>query len=127
MQSGIDTVVAEASALLQQNKLDSAEQLVERELQSYPDSDIFWALSSEISLRRGSIENAWNAIERATELNGSDPRRHVQRARCAILTDRIDAALEAVNDSLALGISEVNDLLTLASVLCSMQRKWPRT
>lgn len=117
MHSGIDTVLAEASALLQQNKLDSAEQLVERELQSYPDSDAFWALSSEISLRRGSIEKAWSAIERATELNGGDPRRHVQRARCAILADRIDAALEAVNNSLALGVVEVNDLLTLASVL----------
>ncbi len=106
-----------ATELLRQGRLQSAEAAVTA-LKSSPDSNAsVWALASEISLRQGKIQHAWTEINRAVELDRLNPKRHVQRARCAVLAGLITEAKTSATLAINTGVSSVDDQLMLASVL----------
>lgn len=78
---------------------------------------VVWALASEISLRLGRLDDALAELDEALRLDPRNPRRHAQRARCAILAGRADDARASVALALEHGVARVDDLLLLASVL----------
>ena len=117
MPKTTQSAITQIRDLLQKNELVEAARTLDKQLSAHPNIGDLWALASEVALRRGDSPRAWAAIQRASEIDGNDPRRHVQRARCAVLADKVDEAISAVDDSVEHGVSSTTDLLTLASVL----------
>ena len=60
---------------------------------------------------------AWTEVNRAVNLDARNARRHVQRARCAVLAGFVSEAKQSVNAAAKSGVTEVDDQLMLASVL----------
>ncbi len=117
MISAAPNELDEASALMESGQLARAREVVAR-LKGRPGATaLVWALASEISLRLGLIDDALAELDEAVRLEPRDPRRHAQRARCAILAGRSDEARASVTLAIRHGVSRVDDLLLLASVL----------
>ena len=106
-----------ASALMQQGNLPAAEATIAKLKTTHDSISAVWALASEISLRQGKINPAWTDVNRALKLDLNNARRHVQRARCAILAGLTSEAKKSVDNAAKAGVTEVNDQLMIASVL----------
>ena len=113
----LETSLKRAADLLHKNRLDDARNLLGKLTISHSKYGGVWALDSEAALRSGDLQHAWKSICKATEINAQDPRRHVQKARCAVLLSNHVEASKSVKASLLFGVSRVDDLLTLASVM----------
>ena len=61
--------------------------------------------------------HAWTEVNRAVNLDAHNARRHVQRARCAILGGLVTDAKQSADAASKAGVTEVDDQLMLASVL----------
>lgn len=109
--------LATASTLMQQGNLPAAEATIAQLKTSHDSIAAVWALASEISLRQGKIRHAWTEVNRAVDLDGHNTRRHVQRARCAVLAGFVTEAKQSVGAATKAGVTDVNDQLMLASVL----------
>ena len=106
-----------ATALLRRGRLPQAATAAQRLKRSHAGSAAVWALASEVSLRQGRLRPALDEIDRAVELDGGNARRHVQRARCAVLAGLIPQASASVEAALARGIDDADEFMMLASVL----------
>ncbi len=106
-----------ASTLMQQGNLPAAEATIAKLKTTHDSISAVWALASEISLRQGKTGHAWTEINRAVGLDAHNARRHVQRARCAILAGFVSEAKQSVEAATISGVTEVDDQLMLASVL----------
>lgn len=106
-----------ASTLMQQGNLPAAEATIAKLKTTHDSISAVWALASEISLRQGKINPAWTDVNRALKLDLNNARRHVQRARCAILAGLTSEAKKSVDSAAKAGVTEVNDQLMIASVL----------
>lgn len=109
--------LARASAMMQQGNLPVAEAIVAGLKTTHDSIAAVWALASEISLRQGKIGHAWTEVNRAVNLDAHNARRHVQRARCAILGGLVTDAKQSADAASNAGVTEVDDQLMLASVL----------
>ena len=109
--------LATASSLMQQGNLPAAEAAIATVKTTHDSVASVWALASEISLRQGKVGHAWNEVNRAVNLDAQNARRHVQRARCAILAGLVTDAKQSVDAAAKAGVTEVDDQLMLASVL----------
>ncbi|MDE0157474.1 MAG: sulfotransferase [Gammaproteobacteria bacterium] len=109
--------LATASSLMQQGNLPAAEAVIATAKTTHDSVASVWALASEISLRQGKIGHAWTEVNRAVNLDTHNARRHVQRARCAILAGLVTDAKQSVDAAAKAGVTEVDDQLMLASVL----------
>jgi Tfp pilus assembly protein PilF len=109
--------VENASALMERGQLVRARELVTDLKARHESTAAVWALASEISLRQGNLVDALEEVTRAINLDPSNPRRHAQRARCAILAGRRADARTSVDLALRHGVQQVDDLLLIASVL----------
>lgn len=109
--------LATASSLMQQGNLPAAEAAIAQVKTTHDSVASVWALASEISLRQGKISHAWTEVNHAVKLDMHNARRHVQRARCAILAGFVTAAKQSVDAANKSGVTEVDDQLMLASVL----------
>ena len=109
--------LATASSLMQQGNLPAAEAAIAQVKTTHDSVATVWALASEISLRQGKIGHAWTEVNRAVNLDTHNARRHVQRARCAILAGLVTDAKQSVDAAATAGVTEVDDQLMLASVL----------
>ena len=106
-----------ASALLRQGRLPQAATVVQRLKGSHAGSAAVWALASEISLRQGKLDLARVEIDQAVGLDNGNSRRHVQRARCAVLAGLVPEAKASAASALRRGVTDADEFLMLASVL----------
>ena len=106
-----------ASELLRQGRLPQAATVVQRLKGNHAASAAVWALASEISLRQGKLDLALDEIDRAVGLDKGNSRRHVQRARCAVLAGLVPDAKASVASALKRGVTDADEFLMLASVL----------
>lgn len=109
--------LAMASSLMQKGNLPAAEAAIATVKTTHDSVASVWALASEISLRQGKMGHAWTEVNRAVNLDAHNARRHVQRARCAILAGLVTDAKQSVDAAARAGVTEVDDQLMLASVL----------
>ena len=115
--NALDHELRTASALLQEGQLPRAAAAVEKLKSRYEAVPAVWALASEISLRQGKLRIALDEVDRAVSLDARNAKRHVQRARCAVLAGFIPQAQSSVTSALQQGVKDADDFLMLASVL----------
>ena len=102
---------------MQQGQLPRAEAAIANLKNRYASVASVWALASEISLRQGKTRNALDEVDRAVSLDTHNAKRHVQRARCAVLAGFIPEAAASVKRALDEAVTDADDFLMLASVL----------
>ncbi len=117
--------ISAASALLQRGDLAAARQLVDRLKAEAPQQGDVWALDGEIALRENRLQQAMVAVDQALELEPEKPERHIQRARCYLLSGCEAQASASALRALEYPLYRLDHLLVLGGVLvrCNFHQK----
>lgn len=117
MNSELNKQLKATSTLLHNGQLPRAEAAIGQLKDRYESAASVWALASEVSLRQGKVDNALAEVQRAVSLDDQNPKRYVQQARCEVLAGLVAESKMSVNEAVAKGVKEADDLIMLASIL----------
>lgn len=115
--SDVKAQLRQISSLMQGGDLERAGTRIARLKKTHPLSADLWALDSEIAVRQRRLTDAIEAIDQAVALEPDNPNRHIQRARCCVLTGDTDGARESAFYALRFDIRRLDYLLVLGGVL----------
>ncbi len=108
--------IERARGLLQAGRLEEAEPLVERLLQSVPDEPAVQHLLGLVHYRRGRLEDAVAALRRTVELAPREPRYRLDLGSCAAAAGDEDEAIEQYERVAELAPDNTDCLMRLAIV-----------
>ena len=118
----LETQVRAVAGLLQAGRIKVARRAIDSLKGQGPDNGDIWALDGELALRERRPEAARAAVDRALALDPGLPERHIQRARCYLLTGDAEEALVSAELALACPLRRLDHLLVLGGVLVRCER-----
>lgn len=92
-----------AESLINQGRLDDAEKLAVRALETDPESLEARLILAKIAITRGQLEEAQRYVDQLMEGDSSNPDHHVLQAMVYMFSERDQEAIQSVRQALKLG------------------------